>query len=115
VSRVDGRRADMLIDRDGNGIPGIVFHVLFSDARREIIRQFQAVQSDSGAVVLKVIRGREYSEDAFAAITQRFSGYLRGLPFSVEFHETIAPHLSGKIRTIIAERSSREDDRAKGA
>jgi phenylacetate-CoA ligase len=115
LSRVDGRRADMLVDRDGNGIPGIVFHVLFSDARREIVRQFQAVQSESGAVVLKVIRGREYSEDAFAAITQRFSGYLRGLPFSVEFHETIAPHLSGKIRTIIAERSCRDDDRTKGA
>jgi phenylacetate-CoA ligase len=114
VSRVDGRRADMLIDRDGNGIPGIVFHVLFSDARREVVRQFQAVQSDSGAVVLKVIRGREYSEDAFMAITQRFSGYLRGLPFSVEFHETITPHPSGKIRTIIVERANREDDRTKG-
>jgi phenylacetate-CoA ligase len=114
VSRVDGRRADMLLDRDGNGIPGIVFHVLFSDARREIVRQFQAVQSDGGAVVLKVIRGREYSEDAFAAITERFSGYLRGLPFSVEFHETIAPHRSGKLKTIIVEKSSQDDDRVKG-
>lgn len=109
LARVDGRRADTLIDRDGNAVPGIVFHVLFSDARREIIRQFQAVQSHSGAVVLKVVRGREFSDDAFAAITQRFSGYLGGLPFSVEFHETIAPHMkSGKIKTIVAEKSIQE-------
>jgi phenylacetate-CoA ligase len=111
VARVDGRRADTLIDRDGNDVPGIVFHVLFSDARKEIVRQFQAVQGEGGAVVLKVVRGREFSEDAFAAITRRFSGYLRGLPFSIEFHETIAPHVrSGKLKTIIVERSNRREN-----
>ena len=111
VARVDGRRADTLIDREGNDVPGILFHVLFSDARKEIIRQFQAVQSEGGAVVLKVVRGREFSEEAFAAIAQRFAGYLRGLPFSIEFHETIAPHVrSGKIKTIIVERSNRREN-----
>jgi phenylacetate-CoA ligase len=111
LARVDGRRADTLIDREGNGVPGIVFHVLFSDARKEIIRQFQAVQSDGGAVVLKVVRGREYSDDAFAAITQRFSGYLHGLPLSVEFHEAIAPHSrSGKLKTVVVEQSTRRQD-----
>jgi phenylacetate-CoA ligase len=110
LARVDGRRADTLIDGDGNPVPGIVFHVLFSDARREVIRQFQAVQRDHGAVVLKVVRGSEFSDDAFAAIIARFSGYLGGLPFSVEFHETIAPHVqSGKLKTIVAERASLDD------
>jgi phenylacetate-CoA ligase len=111
LARVDGRRADMLIDRQGNGVPGIVFHVLFSDARREIVRQFQAVQSDGGAVVLKVVRGREYDEDAFGAIRARFSDYLQGLPLSVEFHETIAPHTrSGKLKTVIVEQSNQREE-----
>jgi phenylacetate-CoA ligase len=110
VARVDGRRADTLIDREGNSVPGIVFHVLFSDARRDIVRQFQAVQGNGGAVVLKVVRGREYSDDAFAAITQRFAGYLRGLPLSVEFHEAIAPHTpSGKLKTVIVETTRRRE------
>jgi phenylacetate-CoA ligase len=110
LARVEGRRADTLVDRDGNAVPGIVFHVLFSDARKEIVRQFQAVQSDGGAVVLKVVRGREFSEDAFAAIIQRFQGYLRGLPFTVEFHEAIAPHMTtGKFKTIVAEGSLRHE------
>ncbi len=111
VARVDGRRADTLIDGDGNTVPGIVFHVLFSDARKDIVRQFQAMQRGDGAVVLRVVRGREFSEDAFAAITRRFAEYLRGLPVSVEFHETIAPQIrSGKIKTIIVERASRRKD-----
>jgi phenylacetate-CoA ligase len=113
LARVEGRRADTLTDREGNDIPGIVFHVLFSDAREEIVRQFQAIQGEDGSVVLKVVRGREFREDAFRAMTQRFSEYLRGLPFSVEFHDAIVPHVrSGKIKTIIAQRPRDRDHRS---
>jgi len=105
LERVDGRRADTMTDRDGNAVPGIVFHVLFSDARQEIVSQFQAVQNASGAVCLKVVRGRDFTEDAFAAVTKRFAHYLRGLPFSIEFHDRIEPHYrSGKLKTIVVER-----------
>jgi phenylacetate-CoA ligase len=111
VARVDGRRADTLRDRDGNSVPGVVFHVLFSDARTEIVRQFQAVQGDGGAVVLRIVRGREYTDDAFAAITKRFSGYLRGLPLSVEFHDAIAPQTNtGKLKTVIVEKAPRREE-----
>lgn len=105
LERVDGRRAATMRDGQGNVVPGIVFHVLFSDARREIVRQFQAVQRSDGAVVLKVVRGRDFAEDAFSSVAGRFSEYLRGLPFTVEFHESIGPHAgSGKHQTIIVER-----------
>jgi phenylacetate-CoA ligase len=107
IARVDGRRADAILDRDGNPLPGIVFHVLLSDARRELIRQFQAVQREDGTVVLKVVRGREFCADAFLSIIGRVGEYLRGLPFSVEFHDSIAPHIrSGKIQTIVGRRTS---------
>jgi phenylacetate-CoA ligase len=106
LERVDGRRADTMLDGAGNAVPGIVFHVLFSDARREIVRQFQAVQSQDGAVVLKVVRGRDFAEEAFEHVTGRFAEYLRGLPFTIEFHDAIAPHWrSGKHQTIIVERA----------
>ena len=112
LERVDGRRADMMVDKDGNMVPGIVFHVLFSDARKELVKQFQAVQRESGAVVLKVVRGRDFAEDAFQAVQGRFSTYLRGLPFTVEFHDAIPPHTrSGKIQTVVVERAvARFDD-----
>ncbi len=103
---VDGRRADTLIDGEGNAVPGIVFHVLFSDARRELVRQFQAVQNVRGEVTLRVVRGRDFAEEPFQHVTGRFSHYLRGLPFTIEFHDAITPHArSGKIQTIIVERA----------
>lgn len=104
IQRVDGRRADTLIDRDGNPIPGIVFHVLLSDARLEIVRQFQAVQRRGGAVVLRVVRGPDWSADRFEKIARRFGEYLRGLPFEVEFVDSIPPSPTGKMRTIVVER-----------
>ena len=106
IERVDGRRADTMIDREGNVVPGIVFHVLFSDARQEIVSQFQAVQTEDGAVRLKVVRGRDFTQDAFDSVARRFEGYLRGLPFSVEFHDSIPPHKTGKLRTIVVERKA---------
>lgn len=103
--RVEGRRADTLRDPQGEAIPGIVVHVLFSDARQEIVKAFQAVQQPSGAVVLKVVRGQDFAEDAFSAQVARLAEYLRGLPLSVEFHDEIPPAPSGKRQTVIVERS----------
>jgi phenylacetate-CoA ligase len=104
IERVDGRRADTLVDREGNPVPGVVFHVLFSDARREIVRQFQAVQKKSGDVVLRVVRGQDWDPAGFEAITRRFTAYLGGLPLRVEFSEGIAPGANGKMKTIVVER-----------
>jgi phenylacetate-CoA ligase len=103
--RVEGRRADTLRDPHGEAIPGIVVHVLFSDARQEIVKAFQAVQRPSGAVVLKVVRGRDFAEAAFSTQIARFTEYLRGLPLSVEFHDAIPPSPTGKRRTVIVERA----------
>jgi phenylacetate-CoA ligase len=104
LERVEGRRADTLRDREGNAIPGILFHVLFADARRDLVRQFQAVQRASGEVVLRVVRGRDWSQERFDAVLKRFGEYLRGLPFTVEFRDGIPPWPNGKMRTVVVER-----------
>jgi phenylacetate-CoA ligase len=103
LERVEGRRADTLHDREGNPIPGVVFHVLLSDARQEVVRQFQAVQRARGEVVLRVVRGQDWSQQRFDAVVRRLEQYLRGLPFQVEFRDTIAPGENGKMRTIVVE------------
>ena len=103
LERVDGRRADTLCDRDGNPIPGVVFHVLFSDARQEIVRQFQAVQRVGGDVILRVVRGQDWSQERFDGVVRRLEHYLRGLPFQVEYCGSIGPSPNGKMRTIVVE------------
>jgi phenylacetate-CoA ligase len=105
LERVEGRRADMLRDREGHPIPGIVFHVLLSDSRQEVVRQFQAVQRPPGDVVLRVVRGQDWSQPRFDALVRRLEQYLRGLPFHVEFRDTIAPAQNGKMRTIVVEQT----------
>jgi phenylacetate-CoA ligase len=103
LARVDGRRADTLRDREGNPIPGLVFHVLFADSKQDMVRQFQAVQRAHGEVLLKVVRGQQWSSEHFETLVRRFQQYLRGLPLTVEFHETIPPAPNGKLRTIVVE------------
>ena len=105
LARVEGRRADTLTDREGNVVPGVVFHVLFSDVRQDLVRQFQAVQRPSGEVVLRVVRGRDWSQERFDAVAVRFAEYLRGLPFTVEYRDGIAPSANGKMRTVVVERA----------
>jgi phenylacetate-CoA ligase len=105
LASVEGRRADTLTDREGNPVPGIIFHVLFSDSRREVVKQFQAVQKPSGDVVLKIVRGQDWTAEGFDAVSRRFGEYLRGLPFSVEECERIPPAPNGKMKTIIVERA----------
>jgi phenylacetate-CoA ligase len=105
LERVEGRRADTLTDREGNVVPGVVFHVLFSDVRLDLVRQFQAVQRPSGEVVLRIVRGRDWSPEGFAPVLTRFGEYLRGLPFTVEFPDGIAPGANGKMRTVVVERA----------
>jgi phenylacetate-CoA ligase len=105
LQRVDGRRADTLIDRDGNPIPGLVFHVLFADAHKELLRQFQATQKANGEVVLRIVKGPRFTEEDFAKVLAKFGQYLRGLPIAVETVSFIPPAPNGKMRTIVVERA----------
>jgi hypothetical protein len=77
--------------------------VLFSDARQEIVRQFQAVQRAGGDVVLRVVRGSDWSQERFDTVVRRLEQYLRGLPFQVEYCGAISPSSNGKMRTIVVE------------
>jgi hypothetical protein len=88
----------------------MLFIALFAN-KQEIVRQFQVVQGASGNVVLKVVRGGDWSEQVFQDIVRRMRGYLRGAPLLVEFHQTIKPGASGKQRPIMLE----ADARANGA
>ncbi len=105
LARVDGRRADTMSDRNGKPIPGIVFHVLFADARQELINQFQAVQKPTGNVHLKIVRCPLFTDAAFKTVVGRFDQYLGGLPLSVEFCEKISPGKNGKFKSIVVERA----------
>jgi phenylacetate-CoA ligase len=101
---VEGRRADTLVDKQGQPIPGIVFHVLLADAKSEIVSQFQAIQRTDGSVTLKIVRGKKWTAEGFAVLEGRVRDYLRGQPMQVEWCHQIPLMPNGKRKTIIVEK-----------
>jgi phenylacetate-CoA ligase len=100
LERVEGRRCDTLRDADGAPIPGMLF-IAYLARRDDLVRKFQVVQHEDGAVVLRVVRGAAWNAAEMADLTRRFREKLRGLPFTVETCEDIAADPSGKRRPIV--------------
>jgi phenylacetate-CoA ligase len=102
IARVDGRVADTMRTKSGAPVPGMVFISLLNAHEAEI-REFQAVQRASGAVELRVVPGRGWSESAFAPTARRLTSYFGGLPFAVVIVDAIEADASGKRRHVIVE------------
>jgi phenylacetate-CoA ligase len=101
ILRVEGRRADYLLDPQGLPIQGMVFAVMFADARNDIAKQFQVTQRPDGHVHLRVVRGPDFTDAGFAKAMEKFGGFLRGLPFTFELVEHIAPQPNGKHKSVV--------------
>jgi hypothetical protein len=108
LQRVDGRRVDTLRDGNGAPIPGLLF-MWMMHGMEGIVRQYQLLQRRSGAVEMRVVRGRDWSEERFAATTQEMAERLRGLPLDVVVVDAIAPDRSGKHRPVVVERADDKD------
>jgi phenylacetate-CoA ligase len=101
---VDGRANETMTDGDGNPVPGMALPQLFVDPGAEVARQFQCVQRRSGDVVLRVVRGRDWSAERMQPKLQRLQRYLRGRSVTLEYVDAILPGPSGKLRTVLVER-----------
>lgn len=106
LQSVDGRRADMLRDVTGHSVPGIVVHVIFSDARVEVVQQFQVVQEPNDEITFRVVRGRDFRDDLFSERMNRFQDYVKGVPIRVQFCDNIPPAGNGKRKTIVVHKSA---------
>ena len=104
LAKVEGRRSDTLRDKSGAPIPGMLFQALFA-TKDEFARQFQVVQRATGEVNLKLVKGADFTDAAFAPIVVRMREYLKGLPLAVEYVDHIPPSATGKYRMIIAEKA----------
>jgi phenylacetate-CoA ligase len=102
LMRVDGRRTDTLHDAAGRPVPGMVFISLLQSAK-QMMRAFQVVQKKSGAIELRIVRGREFEEEAFADMLRRLHAYFGELPIEVSYCEQIPASPSGKRRPVVVE------------
>jgi len=104
LASVEGRHTETLTDGEGNPLPGIVVHPLFVDPEAEVARQFQFIQQRGGEVVLRVVKGRDWSAERMEPKLRELRQYLRGQPLKVEYVDAILPGPSGKLRTVFVER-----------
>ena len=102
VAHVDGRRVDTLRDAQGHPVPGMVFISLLQ-SETQMLRAYQVVQRKSGALELKIVRGRDWDAARFDGMTRRLEGYFGGLPLRVAYCDEIPASASGKRRPIVVE------------
>jgi phenylacetate-CoA ligase len=102
LARVDGRCMNTMRDANGDPVPGMLFISLLA-SETDMIRAYQGIQRSSGAVELKVVRGREWDERRFAVTARRLRAYFKGLPFDVTYCDQIPPSKSGKRSPLVVE------------
>jgi phenylacetate-CoA ligase len=96
IGNIEGRVQSIILGAEGQYLPGTFFAHLFKDYAHAI-RHFQVVQEEAGAIVLKIVKGERYTDEALnqlLGVLQRFLG--ASMRIEVDFVETIPMVRTGK-------------------
>jgi phenylacetate-CoA ligase len=102
LGRIEGRIQSLILGADGHVVPGSLFLHLFKDYDY-VMRQFQVLQEQPGAVVLKVVKAPRFDERAFGEALATLRRYLgRGARIDVEFVDAIPLVRTGKRQATLS-------------
>src|SRR5262249_19251038 len=91
-----GRVQSIIIGSKGQYVPGTFFAHLFKDYDHAI-RQFQIVQTDRGAITLKVVKGKRFSDESLEGVRRVLRQFLgEDMQIAVEFVDNIDMVRTGK-------------------
>jgi phenylacetate-CoA ligase len=91
IEAIDGRAPTMIVGADGSFVPGTYFAQALSDYGH-VIRQFQVVQSEPGALHLRIVKGPRFSDAALRRLLDLFHQHLgSGIAIAVEAVVRIRP------------------------
>lgn len=102
LGRIEGRVQSMIVGARGHVVPGSLFPHLFKDYDF-VIRQFQVLQEEPGAVRLKVVKASRFDERVFEealGILRRYLG--EGTRIDVEFVDHIPMVRTGKRQVSVS-------------
>jgi len=102
IGRIEGRVQAIIVGSNGTYMPGTFFQHLFKDYEH-LVRQFQVVQHERGAIELKIVQGPRFEEEAFGelvATLRRFVG--DDMRIEVVFVDRIAMVRTGKHQAAIS-------------
>jgi phenylacetate-CoA ligase len=106
VGRIEGRVQSLVIGAHGRVLPGTFFSHLFKDYDY-LVRQYQVVQEERGAIVLKVVKGPRFTTELFEReILQALRQHLgEGTRIDVQFVDLIPLVRTGKRQAVISKLS----------
>ncbi len=96
IGRIEGRVQSIILGASGQYIPGTFFAHLLKDYDHAI-RQFQIVQERRGAISLRVVKGKRYSDEALKEVLSILHKFLGdSMVIEVRFEENIDLVRTGK-------------------
>ena len=101
VKRIEGRTTEIIQFSDGTMWAGPVLTLVF--AKFDIL-QYQVIQEDKDRIILRVIKGKTFSEEDAKMLVQIFNYHVgENGSVEIEYVEDIPASKSGKRRFIISE------------
>lgn len=96
VGKIEGRVQSIILGSRGQYIPGSFFLHLLKDYDHAI-RQFQVVQTERGAITLKVVKGKRFTDEVLDEVLKTLRQFLgEDMKIAVEFPENIEMVRTGK-------------------
>jgi len=103
IGRIEGRVQSIVAGADGRLVPGTFFAHLFKDYET-VVRRYQVVQRERGAIELRVIRGGRFTPGRFEEILGRLREHLGAeLAIDVRFVDEIPLVPTGKQAAVVSE------------
>lgn len=99
LTSIDGRISDILVDRHSKYTASPSVHFIFKGLP---VEQYQIIQESEHGLIIKLVRGKTYTEQIEKTILQRISKYLGSFDVVFDYVDLISFHKSGKKRVIIS-------------
>jgi phenylacetate-CoA ligase len=100
---VEGRVAEMLYDRDGKAVSGLLFSILFVAVAARV-QQFQVAQHADRSIELRVVPlPGGFPAEGEQLAREYIAKYLPGIPFKVSVVDDIPVAPSGKRRVVVVD------------
>jgi phenylacetate-CoA ligase len=101
IGDIEGRTQAIVYCANGTWMPGTFFMHFFKD-HYSVIEQFQIFQEEKECFTLKVIRGKEFSEEAFEKILFDLQTYVGMSKIDIEYVEEIPLVRTGKRSPVVS-------------
>jgi phenylacetate-CoA ligase len=103
IGNIEGRVQAIILAANGRYLPGTFFAHFFKEYDY-VVRQYQVVQEEQGAMRLRIVKALRFDDELFDEILERLRGYVgRETRIDVDFVEEIPLVRTGKHRESVSQ------------